>query len=196
MPKEVLFDEDKVLQSATKLFWLKGYNGTSMDELTKVTGLSRSSIYNSFGDKHSLFIKCLDYYRKGQWENLQQAISKLKSPLKKIEMLFRHAVDELLNDKENKGCLIINTTAELANLETGISVFVKENMEAVEKMFRNWIKDGQESGQISKSFTSAALSRYLFNSFTGLKIISQTNNDRKTLEDIVKVSLSILPIEQ
>ncbi|KIC95011.1 TetR/AcrR family transcriptional regulator [Flavihumibacter solisilvae] len=195
MPREVSFDEDKVLQKATELFWLKGYNGTSMDELTIVTGLSRSSIYNSFGDKRALFLKCLEYYKHSQRAKLRKTLDKLKSPLKSIQMVFKFAVEELLMDKENKGCLIINTTTELANLEATIYSFVKGNMEDVEKMFHDWIKDGQESGEISKSFSAVALARHLYNSFSGLKIIAQTSKDRKALEDVVKVSLSVLKPE-
>src|SRR5215813_10954606 len=105
MPKEVLFDEDKAIKQATNLFWLKGYNGTSMDELTKATGLSRSSIYNSFGGKHTLFLKCLDYYKSFLYEALTPALEKLQSPLKKIETVFNSSIDALLKDKERKGCL-------------------------------------------------------------------------------------------
>src|SRR5688572_26630215 len=112
MPNEVLFNEEETLQKATNLFWLKGYNGTSMDELTKITGLSRSSIYNSFGTKHSLFIQCLNYYKQNQYNNISQCLHKADSPLKKIQLLFRIEIDALIKDKGNKGCLIVNTTAE------------------------------------------------------------------------------------
>ena len=192
VPKEVLFDEEIVLQRATDLFWLKGYNGTSMDELTKVTGLSRSSIYNTFGDKYNLFLKCLDFYKSNQQDKLKQSLSKLSSPLKKLQMVFRFAIDEMANDKEQKGCLIVNTTAELANLEDRISLFVKGNMEEYEKLFQDWIKEGQHSGEISKSFSPLAVARHLYNTLSGLKIIAQTTNDKKALEDIAKVSLSVL----
>src|SRR5262245_918608 len=182
MPKQVLFNEQGSLQKAMELFWLKGYNGTSMDDLTKATGLSRSSIYNSFGDKYSLFIQCLDYYKAYLFDKLTPALENLKSPVKKIETVFRHSIDGLLNDKERKGCLIVNTTAELANLEEGISLFVKDYEAELTGLFQNWIKEGQESGEISKLFSSLALSRYVFNSYSGLKITAQTNPDRKTLE--------------
>ena len=97
MPKEVMFDEETALQKAKKLFWRKGYNGTSMDELTKATGLSRSSIYNSFGDKYSLFIQCLNYYKKNQHDKLIQSLNKHDSPLKKLQTIFRLFFELRLN---------------------------------------------------------------------------------------------------
>jgi len=192
MPKEVLFDEQKALQKAMNLFWLKGFNGTSMDELTKVTGLSRSSIYNSFGDKQNLFVQCLNFYKDWLLDTVRQSLEKITSPLKKIEMVFRVSVDGLLKDKDRKGCLIVNTTTELANIEDGILVFMKEYEEQIESLFQGWVKEGQQSGEISKSFSSLAFARHLFNSYSGIKIIAQTTNDRKTLDDIVNVTLSVL----
>lgn len=192
MPKEVLFDEETALKKAKELFWLKGYNGTSMDELTKVTGLSRSSIYNSFGDKYSLFMQCLNYYKKCQYNKLAQSLGRLNSPLKKIQMVFRFSIDELVRDIDRKGCLIVNTTTELANLESNISLFAKGNMEDHEKFFQDLVKEGQQSGEINKSLPSLAIARHLFNSLVGLKVMAQTTSDKKTLDDIAKVSLSVL----
>lgn len=192
MPNEVLFNEEEALQKATNLFWLKGYNGTSMDELTKITGLSRSSIYNSFGTKHSLFIQCLNYYKQNQYNNISQCLHKADSPLKKIQLLFRIEIDDLIKDKDNKGCLIVNTTAELANLENKIASFVRRNMEDFENLFQQLIKEGQLTGEINKTLSPLATARHLYNCLVGLKIIAQTCNDKKTLEDIAKVSLSIL----
>jgi len=192
MPNEVLFDEKEVLQKAMQLFWLKGYNGTSLDDLLKTTGLSRSSIYNSYGNKQGIFMQCLQYYRDWLLNTVMEAITKLKSPVKKIEMVFKISVDKLLKDKERKGCLIVNTATELANLEEEISLFMKEFEKEWETLFQDWIKEGQLTGEISKSFSSLALSRHLYNSYQGIKIIAKTTNDRKTLEDIVNVSLSVL----
>jgi TetR/AcrR family transcriptional regulator, transcriptional repressor for nem operon len=192
MPNEVLFNEEEALQKATILFWLKGYNGTSMDELTKATGLSRSSIYNSFGTKHNLFIKCLNYYKQNQYAHITLSLHKANTPLKKIQLIFRIAIDDLIKDKDNKGCLIINTTAELANLENKIAVFVKKNMEDFENLFQQLIKDGQQIGEINKTLSPLAAARHLYNCLVGLKIIAQITNDKRTLEDIAKVSLSVL----
>ena len=192
MPNEVLFDEKKVLQKAMQLFWLKGYNGTSLDDLLKTTGLSRSSIYNSYGNKQGIFMQCLQYYRDWVLDTVTESVTKLKSPVKKIEIVFKISIDKLLKDKERKGCLIVNTATELANLEEEISLFMKGFEKELETLFQDWIKEGQQTGEISKSFSSLALSRHLYNSYQGIKIIAKTTNDRKTLEDIVNVSISVL----
>ena len=71
MPKVKQFDEAEVLKKAKAVFTEKGYNGTSMDDLVQATGLSRSSIYDTFGDKHGLFLKTLDQYRTAQLGDLK-----------------------------------------------------------------------------------------------------------------------------
>lgn len=192
MPKEVLFNEERVLQSATALFLSKGYNGTSMDDLTKATGLSRSSLYNSFGDKHSLFMRCLRYYQSTEHGAIKQAVNSATSPLKKIKAAFRHLVDVILKDEKRNGCLLVNTTAELASVDKEVCDLIYQNTDVVEALFTQWVKEAQQQGEISKTFTATAIARHLFNTYSGLRISGQSTQDKKFLEDIVKVSLSVL----
>src|SRR5258707_12979870 len=110
MPKEILFDEHVALQKATELFWTKGYNGTSMDELTKATGLSRSSIYNTFGGKHALFMRCLRFYLDDQQRQLLELADQVKSVMERIRTVFAFAIEAALTDQLKKGCMMVNTT--------------------------------------------------------------------------------------
>lgn len=192
MPKEVLFNEETVLQKATALFWHKGYNGTSMDDLTKATGLSRSSLYNSFGDKHSLFMRCLHYYLADQQKSLMQAVGVTSSPLKKIKIAFKYMVDVILQDGKRDGCLMVNTTTELSNIDGDVGTLVLQNTDAMEHLFQQWVKEAQQQGEMSKTFTPQAVARHLFNTYSGLRISGQAKPDKKSLDDIVKVALSVL----
>lgn len=192
MPKAVLFDETTVLENATNLFWEKGYNGTSMDELTKATGLSRSSIYNTFGDKHALFMRSLEFYTQQQTDWILQMVGKTTSPLKRIRQLFRAAIDAILQDKRRKGCLAVNSTAEMANMDEAIARFLQKNTENMEALFQQWIREGQAAGEITRAFSATALARHLFNTYSGLRINGKTKPERKVLEDIADVALAVL----
>ena len=192
MPKEILFDEDAALRRATELFWTKGYNGTSMDELTRVTGLSRSSIYNSFGGKHALFMRCLRYYLDDQQRQLHELAGRVQPVVQRIRAAFQYAVEEILTDKARKGCMMVNTTTEMVNQDKEIAAAAAENMERMEKIFADWIKEGQAAGDINTAFSPRVLARHLFNTYSGLKVSGKTRPDRKTLEDIVTVALSVL----
>jgi len=192
MPKEVLFDEDAVMRQATELFWTKGYNGTSMDELTRVTGLSRSSIYNSFGGKHALFMRCLRYYLDDQQRQLYELAGRVKPVVQRIRAAFQYAVEEILADRMRKGCMMVNTTTEMVNQDKEIAAVAADNMERMEGIFTDWIREGQAAGEISKVFAPRMLARHLFNTYSGLKVSGKTSPDRKTLEEIVTVALSVL----
>jgi TetR/AcrR family transcriptional repressor of nem operon len=87
-------------------------------------------------------------------------------------MVFRFTVDEILMDKDQKGCLTMNTTAELVNIKNRTSIFVKESMEEYEKFCQDWINEGLDAGEISRSFSFLAEARHLYTSLSGLKIMA------------------------
>ena len=88
MPKSTLFDRSQVIDQVTKLFWKKGFHATSMQDLVDTTGLNRSSIYNTFGDKCQLFEEALKHYQTLQFEMTTENLSKYDSPLESIKSLF------------------------------------------------------------------------------------------------------------
>ncbi len=187
-----MFDEAGVLQKATELFWTKGYNATSMDELTKATGLSRSSIYNTFGDKHGLFMRCLRFYLDDQTQQLATLAGKVANVKDRIRAAFEFAVAEIIADRMRKGCLMVNTTTEMANQDAEIAAVALSNMNEMEELFGAWVREGQAAGQISAGFSAGMLARHLFNLYSGLKVSGKMKQDRASLEDIIKVGLSVL----
>lgn len=191
MPKTKQFDEADVLQKARSVFWKQGYNGTSMDELVQATGLSRSSIYDTFGDKHGLYIAALKSYRDQQYQLMINRIPANLSPRKKIEWMFKNSIAAALDDRQRKGCFMLNTTTELANVDNSINKIVCSNMTMMEELFEGFVKDAQAQGEISKRFSPKALARHLFSSFNGLTVVGQTRPDKAALDDIMKVSLSV-----
>ena len=192
MPKTKQFDESEVLKAAKGVFSQKGYNGTSMDDLVQATGLSRSSIYDTFGDKHGLFLKCLDQYRCNQQQDLMQQQAKTNSPKKKIRIMFDYTVKDILADQEKKGCMLINISMEMGCVDKEIAGVAVTSMEEMENSIYALIKEGQAIGEISKKFTPKALARHLYNSLAGLRITGKNRADGDALREIVKVTLSIL----
>ena len=192
MPKTKQFDETEVLQKAKEVFSTKGYNGTSMDDLVQATGLSRSSIYDTFGDKHGLFLKSLDLYRCMQQSGLAQQCAKSNSPKKNIRAVFDYTIKEILNDTDRKGCLLVNVSMELSAVDKEVAALSLTNMEELEKIFSSLVKEGQPKGEISKKFNAKALGRHLYSSLMGLRVSGMNRPDADTLREIVKLTLSIL----
>src|SRR5579862_8099263 len=101
------FDEDEVLLKAVNLFWLKGYNGTSMQDLVDGLGISRSSLYDTYGDKHSLFLKALDNYRELNTKRMYKIGREAASAKDAIRLVLEYSINELAKDKEHKGCFLV-----------------------------------------------------------------------------------------
>lgn len=181
-----------MLYKAKEVFSEKGYNGTSMDDLVQATGLSRSSIYDTFGDKHGLFLKSLNQYRCDQQNDLRQLLAKADSPRKKISIVFDYTVKDILADKKRRGCLLINVSMELTCVDKEVADIASENMEEMEKLFYQWIKEGQAKGEIAHKFPPKQLAKHLYNSLMGLRLTSRNRPDQDALREIVKITLSIL----
>jgi TetR/AcrR family transcriptional regulator, transcriptional repressor for nem operon len=192
MPKTKQFDEMEVLVKAREVFTVKGYNGTSMDDLVQATGLSRSSIYDTFGDKHGLFLKSLTQYCCSQQGELEKQCAKTDSPKKKIRAIFDYTIRDILNDKDRKGCLMVNMSMELNAVDKEVAAVSLANMEGMEGTFSALVKEGQAKGEIPKKFTPKAMSRHLYNSLMGLRVSGINRPDADSLKEIVKLTLSIL----
>jgi TetR/AcrR family transcriptional repressor of nem operon len=192
MPKTKQFDETEVLIKAREVFSVKGYNGTSMDDLVQATGLSRSSIYDTFGDKHGLFLKSLSYYCTTQGDELQNQCAKTDSPKKKIRAIFDYTLKGILADKERKGCLMVNMSMELNAVDKEVAAISLANMEGMEQTFSALVKEGQTKGEIPKKFPPKALGRLLYSNLMGLRVSGMNRPEPDALKEIVKLALSIL----
>jgi len=191
MPKSVLFDRDEVIRNVTDLFWEKGYNGTSMQDLVDATGLNRSSIYNTFGDKFQLFNESLKYYKNFQNDLIDKARSSSKSPKAAIEKLF-NGVWEEMNSTSEKGCYLSNCATELSNTDPRIFNFLSKNKEAVVKSFKLLIEDAQKLGEINSNKKAEVLANYLFSSLQGLRVTSMIDRDKEHIKGISQLILQSL----
>lgn len=192
MPKAKQFDELEVLKKAEKVFNEKGYNGTSMDDLVQATGLSRSSIYDTFGDKHGLFLKALENYQASQDKAMQEQFAKTDSYKKKIRAVFDYMINDIVTDKERKGCMMVNANMELNCVDKEVAEIALTTMEEMEQQFAMWIKEGQATGEISKKFPAKALAKNLYNNIMGLRVTGRNRPDYDTLREITKITLSLL----
>src|ERR1700679_2021995 len=107
------FDEDEVLGKAIDIFWYKGYNGTSMQDLVDGLGISRSSLYDTYGDKHTLYIKALESYQNGSSGQVCAIANGTGSAKEILKNLLEFIVNGLLDDQNHKGCFMLNAEVEV-----------------------------------------------------------------------------------
>jgi TetR/AcrR family transcriptional repressor of nem operon len=186
------FDEEDVLDKAIQMFWHKGYNGTSMQDLVEGLGISRSSMYDTYGDKHSLFMAALDRYRKNAWATMTDIIENTPSSKEAIKKLLGLTTSELIKDKQHKGCFLVNAAVEIAPHDKEINTVVCENDKEIENFFFKAIKKGQASGEIPEKHNARALARFIINTVKGIRVGAKSGTDKKMLDDIVGIALSVL----
>ncbi|MCB0210173.1 MAG: TetR/AcrR family transcriptional regulator [Anaerolineae bacterium] len=187
-PRE--FDENTVLDKAMDLFWHKGYEATSIQELIATMGISRGSLYDSFGDKHALFVAVLKRYRQRSHDRFLQILSQPGSVKAAIADMFNYVVHEALADAKRRGCLMTNSTIELSPHDAEIAEVVQFNQQWVQEALYNALGRGQAQGEIATNTDILALAQFLFNSLQGLRVVSKTTPDRQALENIVTITLS------
>lgn len=186
------FDEDEVLEKAMNLFWLKGYNGTSMQDLVDGLGISRSSLYDTYVDKHTLFLRSLDHYKMGTAEKMGKMIQGIPSAKEKIRRMLEYIISELVSDKEHKGCFLVNAGVEMASQDKEVNTMLCENDRQVEGYFFDIIKQGQESGEIINKQDARVLAQFILNNVKGVRVTARSTADRRVFNDIINLTLSVL----
>lgn len=187
------FSEDKALDKAIEIFWHKGYNGTSAQDLVTHLGLSRSSLYDTFGDKQKLFIESLKRYQKQSQDQIIQLFETSENIKDTLHDIFKQAVVESLEDRITKGCFMVNSSVELAMHDQEIAKIVQNNGKVMEEVFTNAVQKGQDLGHISKKMEAQVLARFIFNNYSGIRVLARSGEkDKQVYDDIVKAMLSVL----
>lgn len=190
-PKE--FDTEEALEKAIDLFWAKGFSACSMQDVVEGLGLSRSSIYETFGDKRQLFLASLKKYQQEGAEVMRHQLGTTTDIQQTFKDMFYAFLPTGLNDYSKKSCFMVNVGIELAPHDPEIAALVQANTMEMEEILSAAIQKGQDAGQISRNLDAIALGRFIFSTLSGLYVSTASGTtDRTKLEDIIKVALSVL----
>jgi TetR/AcrR family transcriptional repressor of nem operon len=186
------FDEKEVLDKAIRLFWHKGYNGTSMQDLVDGLGISRSSLYDTYGDKHTLYVKALESYQCSSGSDLCNIISNTASAKEAIKQLLEYVTRNLLNDDQHKGCFMVNAGVEVAPHDAEVNDLLCKNEQQLEDVFYKTIKRGQESGEINPNQDAMALTRFIGNTVKGIQVSAKSTTEKAFFDDIIQTTMLVL----
>lgn len=183
------FDEKAVLDKAVCLFWNKGYNATSMQDLVDNLGISRSSLYDTFGDKHELYLRALSNYQEQGAKQLMAIAGSAQNGKEAVRGLLDHITANMLGDRERKGCFMVNANVETATHDAEVMKVITRNEGMVEEAFYQAIKKGFESGEFRSKQDPRALARFVSNTIKGIQVSAKSVKDRKVFEDIVETTM-------
>ncbi|MFQ5786798.1 MAG: TetR/AcrR family transcriptional regulator [Thermodesulfobacteriota bacterium] len=191
MARPYEFNRQETLSKAMDVFWEKGYKATTVQDLVDRMGIKRGSIYNTFGDKHSLFISAIKHYGEMVTSQTIKILCSPGLPIENIKRFFYEIINKSLNRK-SRGCLISNTIVELAPHDKEAAREVKKLLNKIEKAFFNCLNKAVELGELPAGTDTKVISRFFATSTHGLIVIGKSDVSRKQMKDIVKVILSIL----
>jgi TetR/AcrR family transcriptional repressor of nem operon len=189
-PRE--FDEDAALERALDVFWTRGYEATSVDDLCQVTGLSRSSLYATFGGKRDLLLKTVERYSDQRTPVIAATLSRHATIRGAVAALLNDFIDQIVAGTGRRGCFLGNCAAELPRRDRPAMARVRAGMARTEATFRAALAEAQARGELPPGADVDALARFLTGGIQGLRLVGKVNPDRKALEDIAATILNCL----
>ena len=189
-PRE--FDPDTVREQAMRVFWAKGYEATSLDDLCAATQLNRSSLYAYFGDKRALFLETLDRYGARAVKRVSAALSQPLPIRKAVAAFLAEMIDQIVAGPGRYGCFIGNCAAEVARHDRAAAARVRRNLQRVESVFHDGFARAKAKGELAADADIDALARFFVFSTQGLRLIGKSTADREVLQDIASVMLRTL----
>ncbi len=190
-PKE--FNPDEALDKAMHVFWHKGYEATSMEDLLAAMDINRGSLYATFGDKRQLFLKAMDRYCTGGGVGSRISILHQPGPALPLIRRFIAAMLEFgLSDPQRRGCMITNTVMELAPHEKDIAKKVAGRLQMAEEAFFTLLMRAQQEGDLAQDKDPRALARVLVTMMQGTIVMIKAGLPADQIRQTADTALSIL----
>ncbi|MDF2646664.1 MAG: transcriptional regulator [Paenibacillus sp.] len=186
------FDEEKVLDAAMQLFWEKGYEATSLSDLTSRMGIQKPSIYSAFGDKKELFEAALRKYMMSRASHVRTRLQKNPTVKEAFRAFFEGVVAEEYTENRSRGCFCINTMVELAPHDEKFEILTREHQMYLSVIFQETIERGIQSGELEIGVNAKALSQALIVSLIGLTVIMKSRPERSFVDNTIEVTLTLL----
>ncbi len=182
MPWEKQFDVEESLDKATQLFWLKGFEATSMQELLSEMGINRGSFYSTFGSKNDVYLKVLKRYDEQSREAMFKVARRINNPKDAILFIFKQTIDNALSTNGQFGCFLANSVSEIAPHNEDVRKICNDAFTATRRFLEMLIDEAKEIGEVREKVNSGELASTLFSLLLGLKILARSSPQKDVME--------------
>ncbi|MBB6672899.1 TetR/AcrR family transcriptional regulator [Cohnella nanjingensis] len=189
-PRE--FNEEQALHAAMELFWEKGYEATSLSDLTAKMGIQRPSLYAAFGDKKELFEAALRKYNQFHASYVRTRLQSVPSVKEALRAFFAGIVAEACEEVPNRGCFCLNVMVELAPHDAKFEVLTREHQMYLAAIFQETIERGKRSGELGNHVNAKALAQTLVVSMIGLTVLMKSRPDRTFADNAAATLVALL----
>lgn len=184
------FDPDEAITDAMGLFWERGYEATSVQDLVERTGVGRRSMYDTFGDKHTLYLTALDRYIAAAEESYRQSAATAADGRTAIRGLFAVLVQAAPTD--DRGCLVVNSATELGPSDDDTSDRLRRHLAVSRAALGEQIERGQRDGSVTDRIDAGTLTAVAFNAWLGVRVAVRARVPRPQILHDVEELVNLL----
>ncbi len=188
------FDEQKALEQAMLLFWENGYIATSISDLTQALGITAPSLYCSFGDKATLFNRCIDYYLAHEACPIIPIMQKAKTAKVAFELLLYDSAKRLVQPDKPMGCMLITAAMGNAKQIKEVQHNVQEKRNNSKALLLQRLAQGMDDGDVAKETPIDEVANFYLTILNGLTIKACDGASLETLNQIVGNAIKAWPI--
>jgi len=189
-PRE--FVEATALEAAMACFWRRGFQATSMRDLAGSMGISGPSLYNAFGDKRALFTAALERYLDQSPRARIKRLEATLPPREAIQQFIEEIIERSLNDRERRGCFLINSALEVAPHDRELGALIADRLGEIEAFFRRSIEAAQREGTVRPGLVAKDVARLLLGVLLGIRVLARAKPERLLLEGVARPALALL----
>jgi TetR/AcrR family transcriptional repressor of nem operon len=189
------FNKDAVLDRAMRVFWQRGYEATSIDDLLKATGINRGSLYGTFGDKRSLFLAAMDRYMERVGLPLFRDLSR-GHPRDAIKRMFDAIIKRNCDGKSPVGCLITNSAVDCQRIGGAINARIERELKAQESAILETLRRAKAMHLLDRRENPRALARFFLGVAQGLNVLRRAGGGPMMLKNMAEVALRVWPTKE
>lgn len=186
--------KEKIIHESLRLFSLKGFTSTSIQNILAAANTSKGGFYNHFSSKEDLFYQVIDEARRIWRERNLSGLKQAESPLEKVTLLLRNYKDLYLKDADNfpGGCVFITLSVELSDQIPHLSKEIEKGFIGLKNLYKRFLDEGKASGELNKSVDTEAVTEMIFNSMLGASVVYNSNKSTTGLDKSVNSLIEYL----
>jgi TetR/AcrR family transcriptional regulator, transcriptional repressor for nem operon len=185
------FDRDEALGRAMLLFWQRGYDGATTDDLLAAMGIGRQSLYDTFGDKQALFDEALRCYHQQQIGTLGERLKQVATPFETLTTFLDHFAYETEAERA-RGCMGINATTASGQRDPKVIALARDAATFFEGMLAQLVVAAQADGDIADTVDPKVAGRFLYTALQGLTIRAQAGATPDELRSTAEFAIKAL----
>ncbi|WP_433324351.1 TetR/AcrR family transcriptional regulator [Spirillospora sp. CA-294931] len=187
------FDTDSAVDAAMQVFWSRGYEATSVQDLVEATGIGRGSLYAAFGSKDGLYEAALRRYAEDATARMAARLDRDEPVRVVLGDLLLSLLDDTLDHPERRGCLITNTAVERLPRDPTAGRIVGDAFGRIAESVAAVLRRARARGELAADADVTALADFVVTTIQGLRVHGKAGADRRRLVAVIDTALNALP---